>query len=207
MQDLAQYLIYIPVPQNISNQFEEWNKFIGSKHANTYKTYIDDKWSSHLMLYLSPMPGKNLTKILDEIKTFSSTLSTTKISFDRFTSKPDGFIFAEISEDSKTLLEEMHSNLVNILLRYRDQNIKPKYLERWDTYSEKQRNNIKTTGIPYEYEPHITVAKVDPNAALHAYQELVEKFKCDFTIDANQINILKFENGINTILGEFKIGE
>jgi len=115
MEDLAQYLIYIPIPQSINQQFEQWNSYINSKYHNTYKTYVDGKWSAHLMIYLSPMPAENVSKIMQQTELIASTLTSFEVEFDQFTSKPDGFVFMETTPKSKQLLENIHTKFVESL--------------------------------------------------------------------------------------------
>ncbi len=157
-----QTLVFVKLPKEISDKVYELNQIISSECNNDYRSNLDGIWQSHLMLFLSVTKSESQNEILKKVKEIVNSLEKFQVVLGDFKKESEKFIFIDIDEASKIKFASVHDKLVNKLQLYRDQTINPKYLEKWNQFSDKEKQLIKTTGLPYPYESHITIARVLP---------------------------------------------
>ena len=167
------YLIYIPPSPAISDLLEKANSSLREKHpSNTYVPLYKGEWHSHLMVYLSPMPFSFHNKILAAVEKIVAETNAFTVELAENEMADANYLQVRISEKSQVPIRAIRQKLIDALLPYRDQTIKDKYLQKWDTYTEEEQHRIKTTGIPYKYEPHFTLGVFgDKEELAQAYQE------------------------------------
>lgn len=152
------FLIYIPPSAKISYLLEKVNMKLRENHpSNTYVPLYKGKWHSHLMVYLSPMPVSNQNNIIDVVKNIVGDIKAFTVKLSDLEIADSNYLYVNVDNESRILLENIHSRLVEKLALFRDRTIKEKYLQKWDTFSHDEMNRIKTTGLPYKYVPHMTL--------------------------------------------------
>lgn len=205
MLDIKNYLIHFEPPQRISDQIQKMYATISNNFENKYNSIVDGIWRSHLMVYLSPMPVSNQENILQVVKDISKTLTPFQIELGNIVKGTSGYIFIEIDELAQTQLEEIRNKLIERLMPLRDSYIKQKYLERWDELSKIEQERIRTTGLPYEYKAHFTIAQVPEGSQEEAIATIKENTVAGEKFTANKLQVITFENGINTVIGKFPL--
>lgn len=160
MEANKQLLVYIKPPKTISQQIFCLNQEISSKFHNDYLSHLKSVWESHLMVYLSPMLLINTDKILKIVGESALAIKPFMIKLGDFTTKEDKYLFVSVEEQSQAHFKTIHDDLVLGLKDCRDQTISKKYLDRWDNFSDEEKERIQNTGLPYLYEPHMTVARL-----------------------------------------------
>jgi hypothetical protein len=153
------FLIYLSVPKKISEKIFEINKLISRRFPeNSYSAFYKGKWQSHIMLYLSPMDMADKENIIREIRSIAEGTKTFRVVFDDFEKASGNYLFVGIKDEPKGSIKGLHNKIVRALLPFRDGVIKEKYLQKWESFSSEERERIKSTGVPYEYVPHTSVA-------------------------------------------------
>lgn len=169
-----QILIFIRPPLAVSKKILKLHRLLASKFHNEYMNHATFEWESHLMVYLSPMPiskTKDIVEITSEVvKKFQPFI----IKLGNFAEIPGNFIAIKIEGTSFNTLEKIHLDLVQELVHLRGKGIKPKYLERWDTFDKEEKQRIKQTGLPYKYLPHLTLARL-PSEEIPKALKFIEK--------------------------------
>jgi len=135
-----QILIFVRPPKEISRRIYKLNKLLSSKFHNSYMSHVPFEWESHLMVYLSPMPNHNLNSILQESQQIVAQTRSFTVKLGGFEIAAGNYLVIAIDKESAPRLHQLHDNLVN----------------------DKEKIRIKDTGIPYPYEPHLSVAKLLP---------------------------------------------
>lgn len=162
MQKEKLFLIYIPVPEHISEKIYQMNEIINGKFDNnSYSSFYKGKWQSHIMLYLSPMSVDKQSDIVREIKLICKDLKRFKITLGDFEEATGNYLFIGVKDDPEGSIKCLHENIVKALLPFRCTLIKEKYLQKWDSYTIEEQDRIKNTGTPYNYVPHTSVASLD----------------------------------------------
>lgn len=158
------------------------------------------------MVYLSPMPEKNETGILNVVKRTAENLKSFEVKMSNFEIESSGYIFVGVDRKCHKQLKDIRDELINKLLQYRDSSIKKKYLDKWESFSELEKQRINKTGLPYKYKPHLTVAKVQPQEVDRAFSLIKNKGLRGSCFDAGAIQVLVFHKGINKIIGKYSLG-
>lgn len=186
------FLIYIPPSEEISYLLEKVSTKLRENHpSNTYIPLYKDKWHSHLMLYLSPMPKENQVKIIETVSKVSKELPSFKVELSYTELSEANYIYVGVNNEAKNILEKIHNQLVISLAPFRDETIKEKYLQKWDSFSEEERLRIKTTGLPYIYVPHITLGIFGSRKEQEqAYKEILSFNLMGNSFIADKIEIL-----------------
>ncbi len=203
MEEAKHYLIYFEPPLSISTRIQKLYKIISSKHKNSYNSLVNGIWRSHLMVYLSSMPEENETKILTVVKKIAENLKPFKVKLSDFEKEDSGYIFVGIEKNYHKQLKSIREKLIDELLPYRDSSIKKKYLDKWDSFSNPEKQRIKKTGLPYKYKPHLTVARVLPEETKSAIKLIEDKSLKSTHFTVNTIQVLVFYKGINKIIGKY----
>jgi len=186
------FLIYIPPSQEISDLIEKVNIKLRENHpSNTYIPLYKGKWHCHLMVYLSPMPSENEESIIDVVQKLTKEVSPFKVELRDLNYADSNYLYIGVNEDARIKLESIHNKLVEKLSPLRDQTIKEKYLQKWDSFSEEEKNRIRTTGLPYKYTPHITLGVFSGKTEQSvAYKEALPYNLKGNSFVANSIEIL-----------------
>ncbi|KKU83377.1 MAG: hypothetical protein UY11_C0021G0017 [Candidatus Amesbacteria bacterium GW2011_GWC2_47_8] len=108
------------------------------------------------------MPNHNLNSILQESQQIVAQTRSFTVKLGGFEIAAGNYLVIAIDKESAPRLHQLHDNLVNRFTSLRGKGINPKYLEKWAIFSDKEKIRIKDTGIPYPYEPHLSVAKLLP---------------------------------------------
>jgi 2'-5' RNA ligase len=190
--DSKSFLVYIPPSEYVSDLLKEVNQKLRDRHpSNTYLPLYQGKWHSHLMLYLSPMPVKNQGRIIEKVKAISKKIILFNIELSELEMAESNYLYIGVNKEAKVILENIHNNLVEALYPHRDTTIKEKYLQKWDSFSEEEKNRIKTTGLPYIYVPHTTLGVFENKKELEqAYNEAQEFNLTGKSFTADRIEIL-----------------
>lgn len=212
MSKSKQLLIYIRPPLTVSERIFNLNKFLSNRFHNTYLSHLENvvpKWESHLMLYLSPMPQENIQKILAVVKLITKKTSSFKVKFGHFETDPASkYIFIKTDEESRAPINKIREELVDKLKIFRGKTIKQKYLKKWDSFTKEEQERIKNAGLPYIYQPHITVARLESNEIDEALKLIADKsFKGESFI-ASEVRIAQANDDLNalwSVLASFKL--
>lgn len=191
-RDSKSFLIYIPPSQEISDLLEKVNNRLRENHpSNTYLPIYKGKWHSHLMVYLSPMPIIKEKEIITIVSDLSKELSSFEVILSELEIADSNYLYVNVDEKSKIILENIHEQLVERLKSLRDATIKEKYLQKWDKFSEDEKYRIKTTGLPYIYVPHMTLGVFENRQEQEvAYSEALPFNLTGKKFRANKIEIL-----------------
>lgn len=203
-----QILIYIKPPDEVSDKVFELNNLISSSFHNDYRSNIDGKWQSHLMLFLSRMNINHISEIIDSSRKAITGVRPFKVTFGTFKVESPKYLFLEIDKNSVSNFSAIHERLVNELQTYRDQSINQKYLDKWSKFSEDEKERIKLTGLPYKYEPHITIARVLPEELYSTENLIRDKSMKRITFEAKTLCIAQEEQTVDSdwkIVGEIKL--
>lgn len=157
------------------------------------------------MVYLSPMPEKNEAKILEVVKQVAENLKPFEVKMSDFEKEGSGYIFVGVDKKCHMQLRDIRDELIDRLLQFRDSSIKKKYSDKWESFSEQEKQRIKKTGLPYKYRPHLTVAKVLPQEVDRATSLIENKSLKGSCFDVGTIQILVFYKGINRIIGRYPL--
>lgn len=192
MENEKLYLVYIPVPEYISDKIHQMNLLVTDRFENnSYSSFYKGKWESHIMLYLSPMACSRQGDIIREVELLSKKFKKFKIILDDFEEASGNYLFIGVRDEPTDTIKYFHDELVNAMLPFRDSSIKEKYLQMWDTYSVEEQNRIKTTGIPYEYVPHTSVASLSSESEVaEAKSMLKDKSLEGLEFEADKLDIM-----------------
>ena len=152
------------------------------------------------MAYLSPMPVENEQKILDVVTKLNKVIPKFRVKLEGFVKGTNGYIFVALDEKSQNKLKEIRNQLIDSLLPYRDSTIKQKYLDKWERFSEEEKDRIKTTGLPYEYEAHLTLAQVPEGKEEEVIEILQGNSLNGQNFEAIKLQVLTSNNGVNKML-------
>lgn len=194
------FLIYIPPSEEVSNLIEKANIVLRPNHPNnTYIPLYKGKWYSHLMVYLSPMPVTETENIINAVNKITNNISRFTVKLSDIEMADANYLQVRIDRESQVFIRSIREKLVEVLLPYRDKTIKSKYLQKWDSFSDDEKVRIKTTGIPYVYEPHLTIGVFgDTDELKQAYEEVKQINFTGENFEANKIEILtSFGNDYN----------
>jgi len=192
MENEKLFLIYIPVPEQISEKIHQINEIINSKFdTNSYSSFYKGKWQSHIMLYLSPMDVERQEDIVKEVELLSKKLKKFRVVLGDFEKASGNYLFIGVKDDPDGYLRYVHDELVKILLSFRNSVIKEKYLQKWDSYTSEEQERIKNTGVPYEYVSHTSVASLDNEEEVKEAINILKEISLDGSyFDAEKIEIM-----------------
>lgn len=205
MGESKNYLIHFEPPQELSNKIQYIFNKISSEFDNTYNSLIDGIWRSHLMVYLSPMPVANEPEILKVLELISKELKPFRVVLGDFVKGSNGYIFVEVNNKYQNTLIEIREKIIEALYPLRDTAIKQKYLDKWDQFSSEEKERIKLTGLPYEYNAHFTVAQVPADKQDEALSIIKDRGLSGESFTASELQVLTYHEGINKIIGKYPL--
>jgi hypothetical protein len=152
----------------------------------------------HATIYHVKFPLENKDKVTSVVE--SIVKQTSPVHFDPIGIN-EKFNFVGIGFEKTDVIKDIHEKIVTELNPLREGVIGKKYIEKFTTYSEKERVYINTYGYPYvfdEYRPHVTVAYLEHGADMEEVKSMILLGK-PFTVTELTINFsTKDENG-NTV--------
>lgn len=197
-------MVYFESPGEVSNKVEAFNKLISKDFENTYQSYMDGKWFSHIAVwYQSPMPKHNESKILSAVEKIATDTRSFDVTLKDFVLGSSGYVFVDLDDSSKKRFHSIYKLLRKEIGDLKGIEIAKKYLERWESFSDKEKLRVKETGRPYQYQAHISVAKVAEDKNAEALKLLKDKSLGGYKFTADRIKVLDFYNNNYKLIGEF----
>jgi len=183
------HTIYIPLPKHINDELFTLYKDLSQKYTNEYLN--EKSWKAHITIGVLPLTDKDTgkfvqigTKILDTIEKFPVSFSTFELSTDK------RYIFLEPDTPSKEKVMELRKRFEKETKDKFTIEIPGKYKEKWDTYTNEEKEQLKQTGSPYLFEPHVSIVKLDPAESEKALMEIKDNkiLKESFIVDEFHIS-------------------
>ena len=129
--------------------------------------------------------------IVREIRLIAEGTKPFKIVFDDFEEASGNYLFIGIKDEPKGSIKGLHNKIVSALLPFRDGVIKEKYMQKWESFSTEEQERIKSTGIPYEYVPHTSVATLgSEKEVLEAINEVKDKSPKGLEFEVEKMEIM-----------------
>ncbi len=162
--------LIIPFPKDLHIELFSLYKNISQKFANKYlneKSYL-----AHItigVLWLKDIDTDQFveacSKTLADVKRFDVIFSKLVLSSDQ------RYIFLNFDKETNKILFGLRERFMNNIKGFKI-DTPDKYQERFETFNERQKELLRTTGSPHEYEPHLSIAKLESIEAKNAIEEL-----------------------------------
>jgi hypothetical protein len=165
------HTIYIPLPKNFNDELFAIYKDLSQKYTNEYLN--ENSWKAHVTIGVLPLIDKDTetfvqigTRVLAGIKKFSVSFSAFELSTDK------RYIFLEPDVQSKEKIMELRKRFEKEIKDKFKIEIPRKYIEKWETYTDDEKERLQQTGSPYLFEPHVSIVKLDPTESENALKEI-----------------------------------
>lgn len=192
-----QILVYFKPSNEISTHIESLNLLITKQFDNNYRSHVDGRWESHLMVFLGRFYAKDINKVLEVVEKTIKKIKSFEISTSDL--RVDGkFIFLDIDKNSQLKLVKIHDLLIEKLNHLREHTIPVKYRELWSSLTDRQKYLVKTSGLPYEYIPHFTIVRLQEKNVTNVMAKLQTKRLNPLIFHADEIKIAIDDDSINS---------
>jgi len=147
--------IVINPPKDIIKLAMKTSKKLGGEFVLDCKDYFP-----HITLYMSEFPEKNLVKIGKTLKNSLENCKSFKLIDTRKCGGKRGYVYATYMRDKN--IASFQKKIVELLNPLRENLIRQKDLDRLQTYTKAERENVKRYGYRLAgrlYNPHLTLTK------------------------------------------------
>jgi 2'-5' RNA ligase len=155
------HTLYIPLPQELHNKLLQLYKRLSAIYPNEY---LDEKnFKAHVTVGTILIRDSLSTKFVETCEKMLIRCKPFEIKFTDFTtSSNQKYIFLDLTESSRKIMFGLREAFLTKTGKIHKVKIPQKYLDNWGTYSSHEKQLLKVTGSPYEYEPHVSIVKLDP---------------------------------------------
>lgn len=155
------HTLYTPLPKVIHDRLFKIFKELSGKYANQY---LDEKsYRAHLTVGSMVLEDEYTQRFIEMCESLLKGEKSFGVELTRFTRSLEGeYIFCDINEVAKRRLLNLRERFFEMGKGIHKIEILQKYLLNWHMYTERERFLLKTTGTPYEFEPHVSVVKLNP---------------------------------------------
>lgn len=160
--DERRTIVFFKPSKEVCDRYFEVFKLLSDKFHNEYMAHAKDySWDPHVMVYLSSIPLSNTHDVIKKVGEIAREFSPFEILFTYYKALSGSYISSQATDPAGNL-KRLNSRLIDALSPFRTQKIEGKYQEKWDSFTDEEKERTQKYGIPYEYSSHLTIAKLRP---------------------------------------------
>ncbi len=188
MQDSPLHSIFIQIPSNIISELRSIYEFLSEQYENKYP--LPNDWNPHIDIFTIRVKPEESNEYISKFNQLNLSHFQFNITLEDFTLSSDHrYIFLELSKEAKQQIFKLRNFINNNIGQYKDLTIPSYFKNNWDRYTEEQKQRIKTEDGPYEYNPHISIIKLNPKDTRSALRDIKKMFKpAEFTVKEIKMN-------------------
>jgi hypothetical protein len=164
------HTLLIPLSEEYHEELFALYKNISKKFTNQY---LDEKsYKAHITIGVLPLRDKDTQKFVDACTKAVLGTKKFKVTFDHFElSEEKKYIFLNLDRSSEEKILDLRKKFEKETEEKFKIEIPQKYLEIWDSFTNAEKERLKDCGSPHQFEPHISIVKLNPEDSGKALEE------------------------------------